>query len=282
MIRVQPKPYDSADSALAQTCLELNIDGNEVILINAEKEEVKTKELMNYQLIFEPNYNNMIMNPVRNWQFRKSVAEFLWYMTGNDSVEPILPYFKNWNKYQTNGIVNSNYGVRWKEYVYYVINELKNDKHSRRACINMFDVTKNDTFYKDTCCTIFWQFMIRDNKLHMTVDMRSNDIWYGFSNDQFNNSLFHQLIFNELSLTYPDLELGQYIHNATSLHSYEKITSSMKLGQTWQEYQNMFAVNNNGSRFEIPNDITFSNFWESDYFMTDFAEEFNHFKKYIK
>lgn len=281
MFKVEPKPFYNINEAISQLALELFYDGSDVTLVNAEKEISVTHELLNSQIIFEPNYCNMITIPSRKWNYRKNVAEFMWYMTGNNSVEPILKYFKNWNRFQTNGVVNSNYGVRWKEAINYIINELKYDKYSRRAVINMYDVTKSETFFKDTPCTLTWQFIIRNNYLHMFVYMRSNDIWYGFCNDQFNNSLLHQLVLNELKQTYPEIRMGRYYHNTTSMHSYESTCNKDKLSRLYYEFCNDKTIEN--KRFELDESVTFNNFWdELNPLFIDFKSEYEHFRKYVK
>jgi thymidylate synthase len=56
----------------------------------------------------------------------------------------------------------------------------------------------------------------------MGVYMRSNDVIFGFCNDIFTFSLFHQLMFHDLREHYPNLKLGRYSHNAGSMHIYER------------------------------------------------------------
>jgi thymidylate synthase len=45
--------------------------------------------------------------------------------------------------------------------------------------------------------------------------MRSNDIWYGFCNDQYCFSMLQKLVADELSI-----EIGTYFHFANNLHIY--------------------------------------------------------------
>ena len=51
----------------------------------------------------------------------------------------------------------------------------------------------------------------------MTVTMRSNDLIYGFCNDQYCFSKLQELVANELNM-----EVGDYYHFAHNLHIYEK------------------------------------------------------------
>ena len=50
----------------------------------------------------------------------------------------------------------------------------------------VYMTAKEHKFYsKDTPCTYAIQFTIVNNRLNMAVLMRSNDLWYGFCNDQY-------------------------------------------------------------------------------------------------
>ena len=73
---------------------------------------------------------------------------------------------------------------------------------------------------KDVPCTFIQMFHIRDNKLHTTVEMRSNDVIKGTTYDIPSFILFQRLMLLRLREVYPDLEMGTYTHFANSLHLY--------------------------------------------------------------
>ena len=75
---------------------------------------------------------------------------------------------------------------------------------------------------KDFVCTMYANFFIRHNILHMKVQMRSNDIFYGLTFDAPFFAFLQQSVFLKLKETYPDLELGMYYHFADNLHFYER------------------------------------------------------------
>jgi thymidylate synthase len=60
-------------------------------------------------------------------------------------------------------------------------------------------------------------YIENDNKLSMQVMMRSNDLVYGFCNDQFCFSKLQKYVADELNL-----EIGTYFHFACNMHIYEK------------------------------------------------------------
>lgn len=280
------RTYKSANEALAQIALELVIDGEDISVCNAVGDTVLTKDIFDYDVCFAPNYNNVITLPERKFPKKGAKAEFLWYMTGNASAELVAKYLPNWRNYANEqGFVNSNYGVYWHKYLPRVIDLLKNDKHSRQAVLNIYHAG-DAPFGKDTPCTLTIQFVIRNNALHMIVMMRSNDVWYGFSIDQFCNSLLHQLVWHELLETYPDLELGQYVHHAGSMHAYiseskgnAKLTTQM-LGSVYNSFANS---QDNGERIELPTEVTFSNFWDRLTNLTGIFDEdmLEHFQRHM-
>lgn len=75
---------------------------------------------------------------------------------------------------------------------------------------------------KDLPCTFVEIFHIRDNKLHATIEMRSNDIVKGLAHDVPSFTLFQYLLYLRLKEVYPMLELGTYTHISHSLHIYEE------------------------------------------------------------
>ena len=78
-----------------------------------------------------------------------------------------------------------------------------------------YDCKEHKFYSKDTPCTYAIQFTIVDNKLNMAVLMRSNDLWYGFCNDQYCFSMIQKLVADELNI-----EVGEYYHYAHNLHLY--------------------------------------------------------------
>jgi len=96
------------------------------------------------------------------------------------------------------------------------------DKDSRQALLR-FSLPEHQWFgNKDQVCTIYGIFMIRGNKLHLTVRMRSNDLMLGLVYDlPWFVSLMDKMV-DELKPLYSDLKKGTYTHSADSMHIYEK------------------------------------------------------------
>jgi thymidylate synthase len=66
-------------------------------------------------------------------------------------------------------------------------------------------------------CTNAVQYAIRNNKLHAIVQMRSNDVVFGYRNDYAWQSYVLDLLCKDLNI-----ERGDIHWNAGSLHVYER------------------------------------------------------------
>ena len=113
--------------------------------------------------------------------------------------------------------VNSNYGYQWNrnDQIHYVVGKLRENPSTRHAAISIYDCKEFEKYRNDTPCTYAVQFTIINNKLNMSVYMRSNDVWYGFCNDQYQFSSLQKMIAERLSI-----DVGWYYHHAHNMHLY--------------------------------------------------------------
>ena len=190
----------------------------------------KVKEIINYSIVIDDPRNRVITFPERKTSMKYLFGEFIWYLSGSPNVQDINLYSKFWEAIaKEDGTVNSNYGTRIfghsKLYPYNQWNKakelLQKDKDSRQAIIRINHAEDYTYANKDVPCTLTLQFFIRNNALHLVVNMRSNDIWRGYCNDQFQFTMLQELMMLELREFYPELQLGKYYHNAASMHIYE-------------------------------------------------------------
>lgn len=99
---------------------------------------------------------------------------------------------------------------------------LIDDKDTRQAILRFSLPEHQWKGNKDQTCTLHGIFMIRDNKLNLTINMRSNDLTLGLVYDL---PWFISLIYkmrDELKDLYPDLEIGSYTHYVHNLHIYDR------------------------------------------------------------
>jgi len=173
--------------------------------------------------IAKPHANNILDSRVeRKWSKEYAEAEWQWYLSGNPNIKKLGDLYGKipaiWKRMADhNGNVNSNYGWQWcrENQLAKVINMLRDNPETRQATISIYDGKEIDLYSNDTPCTYAVQFTILNNKLNMSVVMRSNDLWYGFCNDQYQFSSLQMLVAYELGI-----EIGTYYHFAHNLHLY--------------------------------------------------------------
>lgn len=191
----------------------------------------RVKEILNTSLVVENPLNNLFENEVRSSKVDYISKELLWYFSGNNTSEFIGKYAKMWDSLKNpDGTVNSAYGFRifniknkaGLSQIDWVLESLKRDKHSRQAYLLFTDNNIQVFENKDIICTLYVIFHIRNNRLFMTVQMRSNDVIYGLPNDFAFFSVLHQYVHLKLKDTYSGLKIGSYTHFANSSHIYEK------------------------------------------------------------
>jgi thymidylate synthase len=188
--------------------------------------------------------DRLLFIPERKFSLQYVMAEILWYLSGNNETEWIANYSSFWSQISDDGkTANSAYGARiFKHHPYqnvvelspdnfefkhlvptsftqweYVKQELTKDPDSRRAVIHIR--TAQDSFLakKDVPCTLSLQFFIRDKKLHMIVQMRSNDLILGTALDVPAFTFMQELMALELGV-----DVGVYYHTSNSMHVYER------------------------------------------------------------
>jgi len=192
-----------------------------------------TRALFNVGFLIEdPHWCHSITNRngvKRDFNLKYAKAEWQWYLTGLPNVKMLGEIYgkvpKIWQRMANEeGYVNSNYGYQWERgdshtsQLDNVISLLRNNPNTRQAVISIYDGKEHQDYKLDTPCTYAIQFTILNNKLNMCVTMRSNDLWYGFCNDQYCFSMLQQLVADKL-----DIPVGTYYHFAHNLHLYNNI-----------------------------------------------------------
>jgi thymidylate synthase len=165
-------------------------------------------------------------------------AELAWYESGSTNINDIhgeeKPAPAAW-KYAADdhGNINSNYGhlvdsPKFYNQYYNAIDELIANPDSRRAQMiynrPSIWVEFNEGGKSDFICTNAQTFYIRDGKLHMVSQMRSNDVVFGYKNDYaWAQHLMGRAIdnLNEADLGY-ELTKGDLIWQVMNLHVYNR------------------------------------------------------------
>ena len=159
-------------------------------------------------------------------------AELKWYESESTNITDIYPEGDKeppqaW-QYTANihGEINSNYGHLIYSEKYHnqfenVVIELHKNKDSRRASMiyQRPSIWKeyNENGKNDFICTNAVTYYIRDDRLNCVVQMRSNDVVFGYKND----FAWQQFVLNELAEEL-SVESGDIVWQAQNLHVYER------------------------------------------------------------
>lgn len=195
----------------------------------------QTREILNFVSEIEEPQHHCILIPSRHWNPWLAMSEFLWIMAGRNDIAALQPYNSHIGDYSDDGVhLYGAYGPRITPQIDDVITRLQKDPSDRRAVIQIWD--NNNGFRgnpsegiweasghrdltivtKDPPCNDMLFFKLRDNKLHMTVINRSNDIHFGLF--AVNITTFGMLL--EYMAARLGVELGTQTHLSNSLHVY--------------------------------------------------------------
>ena len=181
-----------------------------------------TRALFNVGFTIIDPLANRIQNEERQWNLKYAEAESQWYDSGDPSIKKLGEIYGKippiWERMaDKDGNVNSNYGWQAQrgDQLNKVVQMLDENPDTRQATISIYDGKEIDKYATDTPCTYAIQFTILNNKLNMCVTMRSNDLWYGFCNDQYCFSELQRYVAMRI-----DKEVGEYYHFAHNLHLY--------------------------------------------------------------
>jgi len=181
-----------------------------------------TKAMFNQGFIIEKPWERMIDNEKREFNMEYAEAEWQWYLSGDRSIIKLGEIYGKipqiWQRMANpEGEVNSNYGWQWerKYQLDKVVAQLKANPDTRQAAISIYDGKEIKDYKYDTPCTYAVQFTVVNNRLDMCVTMRSNDLWFGFCNDQYQFSKLQEMVSKRT-----EYEMGTYYHFAHNLHIY--------------------------------------------------------------
>lgn len=237
-----------------ETIDELWLDAVETVLTSGHKtgsRDGETTEILGYcGRLLNPKAN-VLFNPIRKINLSYAAAELLWYLSNDPSIDMIKAYAPQYERFANDGKAWGAYGARLCESGYWntlVTMHNRNDlmflidpsydvvtcdqlqgvaklliekPESRQAVISLwqaYDLPHAIAGDKnDMPCTLTLQFIIRNGKLNLFVNMRSNDLWLGTPYDIFCFTCIQQLLAEVLHL-----DVGFYQHHAGSLHIYER------------------------------------------------------------
>ena len=163
--------------------------------------------------------------------------EIDWYCSGSTNINNIYGDERDppeaW-KYAANkhGEINSNYGRLIFDDIYYrqyenVLDELADSNDTTRRATMVYNrpsiwAEYQDTGKNDFICTNAVTYYIRNNELQAVVQMRSNDVVFGYKNDYAWQRYVMELICQDLSSGKNTLKPGFLTWQVQNLHVYER------------------------------------------------------------
>jgi thymidylate synthase len=228
------------DLALPGDPLEIAGDSLDDVLIDLYKELLAThdrneggtrgpnKEVLGVTLRIADPRSRLSRSEDRGKSF-SALGELLWYLAGSDQLDFIEPYVSRYRDDAIDGALPGAYGPRLFakrgsiDQVANVTNLLRRKPGSRRAVIQLFDAEDIAVEKTEIPCTTTLQFHLRDGRLHLSANMRSNDAYFGLPHDVFCFTMLQEMMARRLGA-----ELGGYIHHAGSMHVYDNYVEPMR------------------------------------------------------
>ena len=190
-----------------------------------EQNDNKYYECLGFNFDINADSNFAVMPYNAFHKKEKSDAMWNWYLTGDKYNDSILKWFSEYERCRDSNhdYFNSNYG----QYIFKdkrlsrVIEELLQNPMTRHALM-FINSDENQTSKEiDKLCTNCFQFYIRDNKLHMVIQMRASNI---ITLLPYDNDCFHKvymIVYEQTKKKYIELETGFMHYQISSAHFYE-------------------------------------------------------------
>jgi len=189
----------------------------------------------------------VLLSPDRNENPFFHLYEALWMLNGENSVKPLTALNSNMINYSDDGrTFNGAYGRRWRraiinenspfekevDQLYLIIEHLKRQKDSRRAVLQMWNVSEDllkiegvtgycnyddfKSFSRDVCCNTACFFDVDEDVLNMSITNRSNDAIWGLLGANYVHFSFLQ----EYVAAHLGVKLGRMTVFSNNVHTY--------------------------------------------------------------
>lgn len=183
----------------------------------------RVRELIGEAITFDMRYP-IVTRRSRKIGYRFYPAEAAWILSGDNRLATIKRYSKFIWEFSDDGFFYQGaYGPRVIDQLSYVCDVLSDDHDTRQAVIEVW--RPNPRPGRDIPCTLSYQFIAREGRLHCVQSMRSSDVWLGYPYDAFNAAMLTAYIIVLLrerkERGRKDLEMGDHTLVVGSQHVYE-------------------------------------------------------------
>lgn len=186
-------------------------------------------------ILTDPSNNR---NERSNYEYAEEF--FKWMLSGEKRLSEEILKINPWVERFVSGTglpagFSASYGWKIKSQLPVVIEEIKKNRDSRRGYIDILTpedqiiiTTKTTHEYP---CTIGMHVFVRENMLHMMVNMRSNNVWAVMPYDVYNATRLLEHLAEETKM-----QIGYYYHQINSAHIYmgdvRRLRENLLLHQT--------------------------------------------------
>jgi thymidylate synthase len=184
----------------------------------------RVQELRNKVTILRRPLERCLFLPHRGNDIVATIAETLWVLAGRDDIGWLSAFLPRASEFSDDGVRwRGAYGPRLRDWhgvdqIAQSLRVLREEKSTRRAVISLFDPDRDFVPSKDVPCNNWMHWLIRDNRLHLNIAIRSNDIIWGFSGI---NS-FEWSVLQEMMAHWLGLDVGEATYFASSFHLYDR------------------------------------------------------------
>jgi thymidylate synthase len=184
------------------------------------------KQIIGHQMVFDNSQDDAIICTSRKAAWKSSIRElfWIWKLRSNDVNELKKLKCNFWDEWQLDdGTIGKAYGYQLQKKTYkhasqvdYIIDEIKNNKDSRRIITELWNAEELEEMSLAPCVHLT-QWSVIDDKLYLEVRQRSCDVALGLVANVFQYSILHKLIAKECGLEPANMIWS--IHNA---HIYDR------------------------------------------------------------
>src|SRR5260370_32779014 len=147
----------------------------------------KVRELSNRLTVVERPQERCLVTPSRHNNIFATIAETMWILAGRNDLAFLSRYLPRAQDFSDDGQTwRAAYGPRLRNW--HGVDQLRENltlmRHelsTRRAVMSIFDPAVDFIDSKDIPCNNWIHWLVRDDRLHINVPVRSNDLICGFS-----------------------------------------------------------------------------------------------------
>jgi thymidylate synthase len=203
------------------------IEGLAEIISTGEAIEVRgsrVQELRNKVTVLQRPLERCLFLPHRGNDIAATIAETVWVLAGRDDIGWLSTFLPRASEFSDDGVRwRGAYGPRLRDWhgvdqIAQNLRVLREEQSTRRAVISLFDADRDFAPSKDIPCNNWLHWLIRDNRLHLNIAIRSNDIIWGFSGI---NS-FEWSVLQEMMAHWLGMNVGDATYLASSFHLYDR------------------------------------------------------------